>query len=111
MTGKTGADHAGVVYPGDRCPAGSAVAVVTKISGKYVPYMFPGSGSAIVAACAVAGDAGVIEHRISPAIGVVTVITGITAGNVAGRFTGSGGSVVAGKAGADHAGVVHARYG
>ena len=60
-----------------------------------------------MAADAVTGDIGMIEHSTGPGVGAVTVITLITTGNVVGWLALGLLAVVTGGATAEHCGMVY----
>ena len=85
-----------MIDAGDRDPAAGAVAVLADGVGLDMVGVLAGGGRAVVAADAVAADAGVIEHRAAPVAGVVAVVATVVALNMVGGLAGCRRAVVAG---------------
>ena len=69
--------------------------ILTGVGRADVGGVLAGGVHAIVAACAISGNAGVIKNCTVPCVGSMAIFTSIATGDVISRFTFSSGSIVA----------------
>jgi len=109
VTRSAGAEHLGVVNRNSGLECGRAMAVLANVGGLHMRRTLARRGRAVVAADAVADDAGVIEYGRQPGRHGVAVVTLVIRRDMRRRLAGGLNAVVAAHTAAGQGRVIHER--